>query len=84
MNSPKDGKAHANAWAFRETFRNTDDSAEIHARWRNGTEHASSPKPSPQAIVEKLTGDTVKLQQMLARLYPELARLQRMTTNIHA
>lgn len=84
MNSPKDSEARGRAWPNREAFRSTDNITEIHARWRNGPEHANSLKQSPQAVVEKLSGDTAKLQKMLAKLYPELARLQQMTTSIHA
>jgi len=71
-------------WARPETFQKMDDNAEMHARWRSGAEYPNSLKQSPQAIIEKLTGDTAKLQQMLAKLYPELARHQQLTTNIHA
>lgn len=60
----------------RETFGRIDATADIFVRWRS--EHAA-PQRHPLLIdAEKgELDDTAKLQRMLAKLYPRLARNQR-------
>lgn len=82
MHTPKDPKALRVAREPRETFDGKNDRRKIRAHGKNDTQYANPAERRARALTEKLTGDTLRLQQMLARLYPDLLRVQQSMADV--